>query len=116
MTNLYQERDLANGSRNTMSKVCTLQLGFAVADPNLSLSYETSDPEVATVKEGKITYQGVGECVITVKAAGQRRKPLWPLPALSGAWTAGKCSTPSGRISGSPGRKISRIRERSCTG
>ncbi len=69
MTNPYQERDLANGSRNTMSKVCTLKLGFAVDDPDLSLTYETSDPEVATVKEGKITYQGVGECVITVKAA-----------------------------------------------
>lgn len=69
MTNPYQERDLANGSRNTMSKVCTLKLGFAVDDPDLSLTYETSDPEVAMVKEGKITYQGVGECVITVKAA-----------------------------------------------
>ena len=50
MTNPYQERDLANSSRNTMSRVCTLKLGFAVEDPNLSLSYETSDPEVATVK------------------------------------------------------------------
>ena len=69
MTNPYQERDLANGSRNTMSKVCTLKLGFAVEDPNLSLAYETSDPEVATVKDGKITYQGVGECMITVTAA-----------------------------------------------
>ena len=69
MTNPYQERDLANGSRNTMSRVCTLKLGFAVEDPNLSLAYETSDPEVATVKDGKITYQGVGECIITVTAA-----------------------------------------------
>ena len=60
MTNPYQERDLANGSRNTMSKVCTLRLGFAVEDPDLILSYETSDPSVATVKDGKITYQGVG--------------------------------------------------------
>ena len=69
MTNPYQERDLANGSRNTMSKICTLKLGFAAEDPNLSLAYETSDPEVATVKDGKITYQGVGECIITVTAA-----------------------------------------------
>ena len=69
MTNPYQERDLANGSRNTMSRVCTLKLGFAVEDPDLALSYETSDPEVASVKDGKITYQGVGECMITVTAA-----------------------------------------------
>ena len=69
MTNPYQERDLANGSRNTMSKVCTLKLGFAVDDPDLSLSYETSDPSVATVEDGKITYQGVGTCVITVTAS-----------------------------------------------
>ena len=69
VTNPYQERDLANSSRNTMSRVCTLKLGFAVEDPNLSLSYETSDPEVATVKDGKITYQGIGECTITVTAA-----------------------------------------------
>ena len=69
MTNPYQERDLANGSRNTMSKICTLKLGFAVDDPALSLSYETSAPEVATVEDGKITYQGVGTCMITVTAA-----------------------------------------------
>lgn len=69
LTNPYQERDLQNGSRNTKSKVCTLKLGFAVEDPDLSLSYETSDPEVATVEDGKITYQGVGECIITVRAA-----------------------------------------------
>ena len=69
MTNPYQERDLANGSRNTMSKICTLKLGFAVDDPDLSISYETSDPEVATVEDGKITYQGVGTCMITVTAA-----------------------------------------------
>src|SRR5699024_7609587 len=69
MTNPYQERDLANGSRNTMSKICTLKLGFAVDDPALSLSYETSAPEVATVEDGKITYQGVGTCMITVSAA-----------------------------------------------
>ena len=69
MTNPLQERDLKNGSRNTMSKVCTLKLGFAVNDPDLSLSYETSDPSVATVENGKITYQGIGTCIITVTAA-----------------------------------------------
>ena len=69
MTNPYQERDLKNGSRNTMSKVCTLKLGFAVEDPDRNLSYTTSDPSVAVVEAGKITYQGVGECVITVTAA-----------------------------------------------
>ncbi len=69
MTNPYQKRDLQNGSRNTMSKICTLKLGFAVDDPDLGLSYETSDPSVATVENGKITYRGVGTCVITVTAA-----------------------------------------------
>lgn len=69
MTVPAQERDLKNGSRNTMSRVCTLKLGFAVEDPDLSLSYETSDTEVATVKDGKITYQGVGTCTVTVTAA-----------------------------------------------
>ncbi|MGI6007585.1 MAG: InlB B-repeat-containing protein [Ruminococcus sp.] len=69
MTVEAQERDLKNGSRNTMSRICTLKLGFAVDDPDLSLSYETSDPEVATVEDGKITYQGVGTCTVTVTAA-----------------------------------------------
>ena len=35
---------------------------------DLELTYTTSDPAVATVKDGKITYQGVGECSITVTA------------------------------------------------
>lgn len=69
MTVPAQERDLKNGTRNTMSRVCTLKLGFAVDDPDLNLSYETSDPEVATVEDGKITYQGVGTCTVTVTAA-----------------------------------------------
>lgn len=68
MTNPLQERDLANGSRTTKSKVCTLKLGYALEDKNMSLSYATSDPSVATVSDGKITYKGVGECTITVTA------------------------------------------------
>lgn len=68
MLNPLQVRDLKNGSRTTSSKVCTLKLGFAADDPDLELTYTTSDPSVATVKDGKITYQGVGECTITVTA------------------------------------------------
>ena len=68
MTNPLQERDLANGSRTTKSKVCTLKLGYALEDKNMSLSYDTSDASVATVNDGKITYKGVGECTITVTA------------------------------------------------
>ena len=68
MTNPLQERDLANGSRTTTSKACTLKLGYALEDKNMSLSYATSDPSVATVNNGKITYEGVGECTITVTA------------------------------------------------
>lgn len=68
MMNALQVRDLKNGSRTTSSKVCTLKLGFAADDPDLELTYTTSDPSVATVKDGKITYQGVGECTITVTA------------------------------------------------
>ena len=68
MTNPLQERDLGNGSRTTTSKVCTLKLGYAFEDKNMNLSYATSDPSVATVSDGKITYQGVGECIITVTA------------------------------------------------
>ena len=68
MTNPLQERDLANGSRTTTSKACTLKLGYALEDKNMNLSYTTSDPSVATVNDGKITYQGVGECTITVTA------------------------------------------------
>lgn len=68
MTNPLQERDLANGSRTTKSKVCTLKLGYALEDKNMSLSYDTSDASVADVNDGKITYKGVGECTITVTA------------------------------------------------
>ena len=68
MTVAAQERDLKNGSRTTMSKACTLKLGFDVDDPDLKLTYQTSDPAVATVKDGKITYQGVGTCTIIVTA------------------------------------------------
>lgn len=68
MTNPLQERDLENGSRTTKSKVCTLKLGYALEDKNMSLSYDTSDASVATVNDGKITYKGVGECTITVTA------------------------------------------------
>lgn len=32
---------------------------------DLELTYTTSDPLAATVKKGKITYQGVKECTIT---------------------------------------------------
>lgn len=68
MTNPLQKRDLANGSRTTKSKVCTLKLGYALEDKNMSLSYDTSDASVADVNDGKITYKGVGECTITVTA------------------------------------------------
>lgn len=68
MTNPLQERDLKNGSRTTKSKVCTLKLGYALEDKNMSLSYDTSDASVADVNDGKITYKGVGECTITVTA------------------------------------------------
>ena len=69
MTNPLQERDLANGSRNSMSKACTLKLATTMADEDTKFTYTTSDPSVATVNAGKITYQGVGECTITVSAA-----------------------------------------------
>ena len=92
MTNPYQERDLANGSRNTMSKVCTLRLGFAVEDPDLILSYETSDPSVATVKDGKITYQGVGTCTVTVTAA---ETDLCKAASLEIPVTVGSLGTPT---------------------
>ena len=68
MTNPLQVRDLKNGTRTTSSKACTLKLGFKVNDPDLELAYTTSDPSVATVKDGKITYQGIGTCTITVTA------------------------------------------------
>ena len=69
MTNPLQERDLGNGSRNSMSKACTLKLATTMADEDTKFTYTTSDPSVATVNDGKITYQGVGECTITVSAA-----------------------------------------------
>ncbi len=69
MINPLQERDLANGSRNSMSKACTLKLATTMADEDTKFTYTTSDPSVATVNAGKITYQGVGECTITVSAA-----------------------------------------------
>lgn len=68
MTVAAQERDLKNGSRTTTSKACTLKLGFDVEDPDLQLVYWSDDAEVAEVKDGKITYQGVGSCIITVLA------------------------------------------------
>lgn len=69
MTNPLQERDLANGSRNTKSKVCTLKLATTMADEDTKYTYKSSDLSVATVNDGKITYKGVGECTITVTAA-----------------------------------------------
>ena len=69
MTNPLQERDLGNGSRTSTSKVCTLKLATTMADEDTKYTYTTSDPSVATVNAGKITYQGVGECTITVSAA-----------------------------------------------
>ncbi|MGI6006053.1 MAG: hypothetical protein ACOX8E_01005 [Ruminococcus sp.] len=92
MTVEAQERDLKNGSRNTMSKVCTLKLGFAVDDPDLSLSYETSDPEVATVEDGKITYQGMGTCTVTVTAAAT---DLCKATSLEIPVTVGSLGTPT---------------------
>lgn len=69
MTVAAQQRDLANGSRTTGSNKCTLKLGFGMEDADLNLSYATSDKSVATVDgNGVITYQGVGECTITVTA------------------------------------------------
>ena len=69
MTNPLQERDLGNGSRTSTSKVCTLKLATTMADEDTKYTYTTSDPSVATVNAGKITYQGVGECTITVSTA-----------------------------------------------
>ena len=69
MTNPLQERDLGNGSRTSTSKVCTLKLATTMADEDTKFTYTTSDPSVATVNDGKITYRGVGECTITVSAA-----------------------------------------------
>ena len=69
MSNPLQERDLGNGSRTSTSKVCTLKLATTMADEDTKYTYTTSDPSVATVNAGKITYQGVGECTITVSAA-----------------------------------------------
>ena len=50
-------------------------------DPDLELAYTTSDPSVATVKDGKITYQGIGTCTITVTAGetDNARKQVWQL-------------------------------------
>lgn len=67
MTNPLQERDLANGTRTTTSKNCTLKLGFGLED-KVNLSYSSDNEDVATVANGVITYQGVGECTITVTA------------------------------------------------
>lgn len=69
MTNPLQEKDLANGSRTTKSNVCTLKLDTTMADEDTKYTYKSSDLSVATVNAGKITYQGVGECTITVSAA-----------------------------------------------
>lgn len=67
MTNPLQVRDLGNGSRATNSKNCTLKLGFGLED-KVNLSYSSDNEDVATVANGVITYQGVGECTITVTA------------------------------------------------
>lgn len=69
MTNPLQEKDLANGSRTTKSNVCTLKLDTTMADEDTKYTYKSSDLSVATVNAGKITYQGVGECTITVSTA-----------------------------------------------
>ncbi|MGI6006457.1 MAG: hypothetical protein ACOX8E_03070 [Ruminococcus sp.] len=70
MTVAAQKRDLANGSRYTNSKDCTLKLATTVSDPDTKLTYSTSDASVATVTaDGVIKYHQVGECVITVSAA-----------------------------------------------
>lgn len=67
MTNPLQVRDLSNGTRATNSKNCTLKLGFGLED-KVNLSYSSDNEDVATVSNGVITYQGVGECTITVTA------------------------------------------------
>lgn len=67
MTNPLQVKDLGNGSRATNSKNCTLKLGFGLED-KVNLSYSSDNEDVATVANGVITYQGVGECTITVTA------------------------------------------------
>lgn len=91
MTNPLQERDLANGSRTTTSKNCTLKLGFGVPD-TMNLSYESSDKSVATVNNGVITYQGVGECTITVTANETNNCKAVSLPITV---KVGKVGTPT---------------------
>lgn len=91
MTNPLQERDLANGTRTTTSKNCTLKLGFGVPD-TMNLSYESSDKSVATVNNGVITYQGVGECTITVTANETNNCKAVSLPITV---KVGKVGTPT---------------------
>lgn len=91
MTNPLQERDLANGTRTTTSKNCTLKLGFGVTD-TMNLSYESSDKSVATVNNGVITYQGVGECTITVTANETNNCKAVSLPITV---KVGKVGTPT---------------------
>ncbi len=91
MTNPLQERDLANGTRTTTSKNCTLKLGFGVPD-TMNLSYESSDKSVATVDNGVITYQGVGECTITVTANETNNCKAVSLPITV---KVGKVGTPT---------------------
>lgn len=92
MTVPAQERDLKNGSRTTNSRLCTLKLGFAVEDEDMELIYETSNPNIATVEGGKITYQGVGTCIITVtaKATDTCRETSLPITVK-----VGKLGTPT---------------------
>lgn len=92
MTVPAQERDLKNGSRTTKSKDCFLKLGFAVEDKDLHLTYATSDSKVATVEDGKITYQGVGTCIITVTA---KATDTCKEASLAITVTVGKPGTPT---------------------
>lgn len=91
MTNPLQVKDLGNGSRATNSKNCTLKLGFGLED-KVNLSYSSDNEDVATVANGVITYQGVGECTITVTAKETDNCLEYSLPIKV---VVGKVGTPT---------------------
>lgn len=91
MTNPLQVRDLGNGSRATNSKNCTLKLGFGLED-KVNLSYSSDNEDVATVSNGVITYQGLGECTITVTAKETDNCLEYSLPIKV---VVGKVGTPT---------------------
>ena len=67
---VYQSVSADATTKKTMNEVGqTFDLHVKLLKGDGKLSYETSDPSVATVKDGKFTVKGAGKCNITITAS-----------------------------------------------